>query len=53
MKTDDKISYQKCLCGSYEVSNVGLKCEKGWEVELKMKANGEAKRKTKEMKLKI
>ena len=48
MKTDDKISYQNVYVEAYEVSNVGLKCEKGWESRIEnMKANREAKRKAK------
>jgi hypothetical protein len=35
MNTDDKIGYQNCLCKSYELSNVGSKCEAGWESIIK------------------
>ena len=31
INTEDKIEYQECLCASYEDSDVGVYCEKGWE----------------------
>ena len=31
INTEDKIEYQECLCASYEESDVGVYCEKGWE----------------------